>query len=129
MKTKGEMEAAACDRLSAFELEYMGRGPKEIRAYLLGDVLLVRLSGLLSEVEQELIKTRPPENGVVLFKQFRSRLIDVARPLMDAVIHAVTGVAVVGLHHDFSAATSDEFLLFSLKEAPTFREPRKRRGS
>jgi hypothetical protein len=28
MKTKGEMESAVCERLSAFELDFMGRGPQ-----------------------------------------------------------------------------------------------------
>ena len=37
MKTQGEIEAAVCEGISRFEQEYRGRGPKDIRAYLLGD--------------------------------------------------------------------------------------------
>ena len=129
MKTKGELEAAVCDKFSAFELEYMGRGPKAIRSHLVGDVLLVRLNGLLSEAESKLIEAEPEKDGLKLFKQVRARLIDVARPVMDAVIQRVTGVKVLGLHHDFSVATREEFLLFTLSEPPTFRESKKRRGS
>ena len=129
MKTKGEMEAAVCDKLSAFEQEYMGRGPKGIRAYIVGDILLVRLSMLLSAAEQQLVGAQPAEEGIVLFKKVRSRLIEIARPMMDVVIHTVTGVKVVGLHHDFSVTNSEEFLLFMLTEAPTFRESRMSRGS
>ena len=32
MKTQGEIESAICDGVARFELEYMGRGPKDIRA-------------------------------------------------------------------------------------------------
>ena len=32
MKTQGEVEAAICKGMSRFEQEYMGRGPKDIRA-------------------------------------------------------------------------------------------------
>ena len=32
LKTQGEIEAAICEGLSRFEQEYMGRGPKDIRA-------------------------------------------------------------------------------------------------
>jgi uncharacterized protein YbcI len=45
MKTHGEIEAAICEGISRFEREYMGRGPKDIHAHLIGDLLLVRLQG------------------------------------------------------------------------------------
>ena len=32
MRTQGEIEAAICQGMSRFEQEYMGRGPKDIRA-------------------------------------------------------------------------------------------------
>ena len=32
MITQGEIEAAVCEGISRFEQEYMGRGPKDIRA-------------------------------------------------------------------------------------------------
>ena len=45
MKTAGEIEAAICEGVSRFEQDYMGRGPKDIRAHLLNDLLVVRLQG------------------------------------------------------------------------------------
>ena len=42
MRTQGEIEAAISDGMGRFELEYMGRGPKDIRAHLIGDLLVVR---------------------------------------------------------------------------------------
>src|SRR5689334_371316 len=44
MKTQGEVEAAVGDGVGRFEQEYMGRGPKEIHAHLIGDLLVVRLT-------------------------------------------------------------------------------------
>jgi uncharacterized protein YbcI len=35
----------------------MGRGPKDIHAYLLGDFLVVRLQGVLTAAEQHLAKS------------------------------------------------------------------------
>jgi uncharacterized protein YbcI len=35
MKTQGEIESAICEGIGRFEQEYMGRGPKKIRAHLL----------------------------------------------------------------------------------------------
>ena len=74
MKTQGEIEAAICDGMSRFEQEYMGRGPKEIRAHLIGDLLVVRLHGVLTAAEQHLVTTQRVENGRDLLKQVRTNL-------------------------------------------------------
>ncbi len=57
MKTQGEIEAAVCEGISRFEQEYMGRGPKDIHAHLIDDLLVVRLRGVLTAAEQQLVKT------------------------------------------------------------------------
>ena len=77
MKTQGEIEAAVCKGMSHFEQEYMGRGPKDIRAHLIGDLLVVRLQGVLTAAEQHLVTTLPAEKGRDLLKQVRSQLIEV----------------------------------------------------
>ena len=59
MKTQGEIEAAICEGIRRFEREYMGRGPKDIHTHLIGDLLLVRLQGVLTAAEQHLVKTLP----------------------------------------------------------------------
>ena len=122
MKTQGAIEAAVCDGIRRFEQDYMGRGPKEIHAHLLGDLLVVRLQGVLTAAEQHLAKSLPGEKGRDLLKQVRTHLIETARPLMDAMIQGVTGVTVVSLHHDISTATGEEVVLFTLAGSPVFRE-------
>src|SRR5881275_2032459 len=95
MKAPGEIEAAICDGVSRFEQEYMGRGPKDIRAHLLADLLVVRLQGVLTAAEQQLVKTLPPEKGRDLLKQVRTQLIETARPVLEAMVREATGVGVV----------------------------------
>jgi uncharacterized protein YbcI len=126
MKTQGEIEAAICEGVTRFEQEYMGRGPKDIRAHLIGDLLLVRLRGVLTAAEQQLVKTLPAEKGRDLLKQVRVQLIETARPVVEAMVQEVTGVKVVSLHHDVSTATGEEVVLFTLAEPPLFRETRKK---
>ena len=41
MKTKGEIEAEISEAMVKFELEYMGRGPKEVRSFIVEDMVLV----------------------------------------------------------------------------------------
>lgn len=68
MKTLGEIEAAVCEGMARFEREFMGRGPKDIHAHLIGDLIVVRLHGVLTAAEQQLVKTLQPEKGRDLLK-------------------------------------------------------------
>jgi uncharacterized protein YbcI len=124
-KTRGEIEAGACDGMSRFQQDYMGRGPKDIRGHLIGDLLVVRLQGVLTVAEQQLVKTLPPEKGRDLIKEVRTHLIETARPLLEAMVEEVTGVPVLSLHHDISTRTGEEVVIFTLADQPPMREPRK----
>ena len=122
MKTQGEIEAAICEGVSRFEQNYMGRGPKDIHAHLLGDLLVVRLQGVLTAAEQHLVKSLSAEKGRDLLKQVRTHLIETARPIMEAMVQDITGVKVLTLHHDISTTTGEEVVLFTLVRSPDFRE-------
>lgn len=122
MKTKGEIESAICVSITRFEPDYMGRGPKAIRAYLIDDLLVVRLTGVLTAAEQHLVQSLPPERGRALLKEVRCQLIEMARPTLEKVVHAATDVAVVSLHHDISTVTGEELLVFSLAAIVPYRE-------
>ena len=126
MKTQGEIEAAICEGMSRFELEFMGRGPKDIRAHLIADLLVVRLQGVLTAAEQHLVKSLPPEKGRDLLKQVRTQLIETARPVLEELVKGVTGVPVTSMHHDISTRSGEEVVLFTLAEQPAFRDQRKK---
>ena len=63
MNTQGEIEAAISQGMSQFEQEDMSRGPKDIRAHLIDDLLVVRLQGVLTAAEQHLVKSLPADKG------------------------------------------------------------------
>ncbi len=125
MRTQGEIEAAICEGVGRFEQEYMGRGPKDIRTHLIGDLLVVRLRGVLTAAEQQLVKTLSAEKGRGLLKQVRTQLMETARPALEAMVQDITGVNVVSLHHDISTVTGEEVVLFTLAEPPVFREAKR----
>src|SRR5690242_1614280 len=129
MRTRGEMEADICQGMSRFEQEYMGRGPKDIRAHLIDDLLVVRLQGVLTAAEQHLVKSLPAEKGRDLLKQVRTHLLETARPLMEAMVREVTGLKVLSLHHDISTRTGEEVVIFTLVESPQYREAKKKPNS
>jgi uncharacterized protein YbcI len=125
MKTKGEIEAAVCQGMSHFQQDFMGRGPKDIHAHLIGDLVLVRLRGVLTNAEQHLVQSLPSEKGRDLLKQVRTQLIEQARPILVTMIQEATGANVVSLHQDISTASGEEVVIFTLDHAPAFRETRK----
>jgi uncharacterized protein YbcI len=126
MNTQGEIEAAVCQTITRFEQEYMGRGPKDIHAFLIGDLLVVRLQGVLTAAERQLVESLPADKGRDLLKQVRTQLIETARPVLESLVLEVTGVKALSLHHDISTATGEEVVLFTLAAAPLFREAKKK---
>jgi len=126
MKTQGEIESEISKCMGRFELEYMGRGPKEVRSYLISDLVVVRLSGVLTAAEQHLVKTLAAEKGRDLLKQVRSHLMEIARPAIEAMIKGITGVNVASVHHDINTSTGEEVVLFTMAEPLEFREPKRR---
>jgi len=125
MRTQGEIEAAICQGISRFEQEYMGRGPKDIHSHLIGDLLVVRLRGVLTAAEQQLAKSPPAEKGRELLKQVRTQLIETARPVLEAMVEEATGVKVVSLHHDISTVIGEEVVLFTLGDSPLVRQTKR----
>jgi uncharacterized protein YbcI len=126
MKTQGKIEAAICEGIGRFEQEYMGRGPTDVHSNLIGDLLVVRLQGVLTAAERHLVQSLPAEKGRGLIKQVRVQLIETARPVLEAMVQEVAGVKAVSLHHDISTTTGEELVIFTLAEPPGFRETTKK---
>ena len=144
MKSQGEIEAAVCDGVSRFQQEFVGRGPRDIRAHLLGGLLVVHLQGVLTPAERQLIAPRGGAgnghgngngngkgfdhdggNGRALLKQVRAHMVASGRPRLEEMVESATGVKLVSVHHDISTVTGEEVLVFSLAESPACR-PRKK---
>lgn len=112
MKTKGEIEAQISQAIVQFELDYMGRGPKEAATYVVDDMVLVRLKGVLTPAEQQLTKTT---DGGELVKKMRSTLIEKARFLLYEVVGDITGSKIADLHTDISTSSGERIFVFILE--------------
>ena len=151
MKSQGEIEAAVCDGVSRFQQEFIGRGPRDIHAHLVGTLLLVRWQGVLTPAERQLLAPRHEPtgqadgsgaeggngngngnrngngngneqgNGRALLKQVRAHMVATGRQRLVDVVEAATGVGVVSVHHDISTVTGEEVLVFSLERPPACR--------
>ena len=113
-KTRGETEAEISEALIKFEREYMGRGPEEARTYIIDDLVIVRLRGVLTPAEKHLVKSEAAGHGRSLIKEVRMELLEKARPLLEVLIKDITGQNIKSLHTDISTVTGERIIVFSL---------------
>jgi uncharacterized protein YbcI len=123
MKTKGEIEAEISRAIVQFEIDYMGRGPKETRVHVVEDLVMVRLKGVLTPAEEQLTKST---DGKELVKKMRATLIDKARPLLYQVVGDITGTKILDLHTDISTESGERMFVFALDSNLEKNLPRKK---
>ncbi len=105
------MEAKISELISKFEIEYMGRGPKNIKTYIIADMIIVRLAGFLSPSEQKLTDNR---QGIDLLKRVRSSLFESGRGYLETLITDFINVAIVSTHSDISTKTGEKIIVITV---------------
>jgi len=111
--TRGEVEASLANAIIQFEKEHLGRGPAEARVFIIEDMILVRLRGVLTPAEMSLAQTA---EGHGLIKQVRRQLLEGSRPILDEIVQRVTGCHVVSLHTDISVKSGERVIVFTMAE-------------
>ena len=109
--TRGQKEAEFTRSMIQFEKEYLGRGPLDARTFFIKDMILVRLTGILTPAEQKLAETR---EGSVLVKETRRQLFESSRPLLEEMVMQVTGTNMISLHTDMSSRTGERIVVMTV---------------
>jgi len=110
-KSKGMIEAEISEAMIKFEKEYMGRGPLETRTYIVEDMVIVRLTKVLTRAEEQLTRTA---EGLALIKKVRVTLLEEARHLLEAIIKDIADSQVLSMHTDISTTTGERVIIFVL---------------
>ena len=118
--TQTESEATICDGIIRFQEEYLGWTSNQVQIHIVRDLLVVRIRSVLTLAERQLGKSTSPEKGRDLIKQSRKQLLELARPMLESLVHEAAGVKVRSMHHDISTVTGEEVIIFSLAEVPRF---------
>jgi uncharacterized protein YbcI len=113
-QTVGDLEAQIGRAVTHFEKEFMGRGPLETRTWLIDDMILIRLKGVLTPAERKLSQSKR-EQSAALIKQVRSELLSSGRPLLETVIYDIVGIPVQSIHTDISTKTGEQIILITLQ--------------
>lgn len=118
-KNRSDLEAEISRAVINFEKEFMGRGPIETRTYLLGDLIVVRLKGVLTPAERRLAKSKSPRSGYLL-KQVRNELLESGRPMLETLLKDILNIRVQSIHTDISTKTGERVIVFSLQKKLEF---------
>jgi uncharacterized protein YbcI len=111
-RTRAEMEVAIRNAIIKFEQDFMGRGPTDVRAFIVRDLIVVRLKGVLTPAERQLAKT---PDGVDMVKRIRQTLIAQGRDRLIEQVSDITGAKVLALFMDIDVQIGEKVLVFTVE--------------
>lgn len=110
-QTKGEAESAIRNAVIKFEQEFMGRGPEDVRAFIIKDIVLVRLKGVLTPAERQLAKTA---EGIEMVRRLRQNLIAQGREKLSQQVDEIVRAKTIGLFTDIDTQIGERIIVFTL---------------
>lgn len=105
------MESRIRNAIIKFEQEFMGRGPDEVKAFIVRDLIVIRLKGVLTPAERQLAKTA---EGVEMVKRLRQNLIAQGRDRLLEQINQITGAKAVALFTDIDTQRGERVFVITL---------------
>ncbi|KEO81386.1 DUF2294 domain-containing protein [Tumebacillus flagellatus] len=108
---KAKMEADISEAYVKFQREILGRGPQETKTYIMKDLVIVRMKGVLTQGEKTLVKT---DKGKRLVKEMRQTLREHHSVDTELLISQVTECKVISSHFDISTKTGELMEIFVL---------------
>lgn len=116
---KGKLEDKISSSMISFQKEQLGRGGESAKAFVLDDMIVIRMKGVLTPAEKQLANQ---EKGKALVKEMRYQLEELIRPKLERLIEDITGLKVVSLHNDISTKTGERIDVIILDKPLTFKE-------
>jgi uncharacterized protein YbcI len=110
-KTKTEIERAIRNAIIKFEQEFMGRGPDDVKTFVVRDLVVVRLKGVLTPAERQLAKT---VDGVDMVKRLRQNLIALGRDKLCEQVNKITGAKTLALFTDIDVQIGERVFVFTV---------------
>ena len=108
--TKGQVEAKISEAVTKFELEVMGRGPKQINTIIVKNLIIIRLEGFFSTSEKRLAEN----NRVELVKRVRTLLFENEVENFKNIIQNIINTGLVSVHSDVSTKTGEKIIIVTL---------------
>lgn len=109
--TIGQQEDSLAKSVTQFYARTLGHGPTETRAYILEDMIVIRLKGRLLPIEEKLLEDK---EGIGLVKNIREMLHEVLTKNLSSIVTTITHHNVISSHSDISTKTGEMVEIFIL---------------
>lgn len=109
--TKGSLEAEIANAVVRFQREQQGRGAQDVRAHLVGELVLVRSTGIWTAVETKLAAS---DEGRKLIKSSRQELRSINHGEIEAIVAQIVGCEVVRSFFDVDVEAAEQVEVYVL---------------
>ena len=110
--TKGSIEAAIAAAVVKFHREQQGRGPSDVRAHLIGDLVVVRCGGIFTPIEARLVFS---EEGRRLIRSARQELRSITHIEIEEIVAGIVGCPVLRSYCDLSVEAAEQIEVYVLE--------------
>ena len=110
-QTKGTIEAELANAIVRFQREQHGRGPADLRAHILGDLVLIRSSGIFTQTETRLLAS---EEGRRLIRSARQELRAISAAEEEEIVSTIVGVRVLRSYSDVNVDAAEQVEVYVL---------------
>ena len=110
--TKGALEADVAAAITRFHREQQGRGPGEVRAFVVSDMILVRCSQIFTPIEAHLSAS---DEGRKLIKSARQELRSINHDEIETVIGELIGCGVARSYCDLNVEAAEQIEIYILE--------------
>ena len=111
-RTKGSIESDVANAVVKFHREQQGRGPADVRAHLVGDMLLVRSTGIFTQTESHLSVS---DEGRRLIKSARQELRGINHTEIEQSVSELVGCGVVRSYCDIDVDAAEQVEVYVLE--------------
>lgn len=109
--TKGEVEAQIANAVVRFQREQQGRGPADVRAHIVGDLVIVRCRGIFTHTEAKLAVS---QEGARLIRSARHELRSIHHGEIEAIVGEIVGARVLRSYCDVDVAAAEQMEVYVL---------------
>ena len=107
------MEADIANAVTRFQREQQGRGPQEVAAHIVGDLIIVRCEGIFTPTEAKL--TASPE-GRKLIASSRRELRSINHQEMEDIVSTLCGSAVLRSYCEVDVDAGEQMEVYVVAE-------------
>lgn len=111
--TKGSIEAEIAATVVRLQRKHLGRGASDVRAFLVGDLVLVRCTDIFTPAEALLTATG---EGKRLIQQAREEMRAIVRSELESAVAAITGCEVLRSYCDMNVEAAELIEVYVLEQ-------------